>query len=64
MAMPKPKITVEGSAAVPLLTGAVIERVLTDSPGPEPGILIVRATTGTRYRLCSTELGWWLEMED
>lgn len=28
---------------------------------PESGICVIQAVSGKRYKLCSTELGWYLE---
>ena len=44
------------------LLGATVEAVYWEQPTEAPeAICEVKATDGKRYRLCATELGWWLE---
>jgi hypothetical protein len=44
-----------------LLVGSTVTAVLDVSNGPEAGICVIRTKDGKHYKLCSTELGWWLD---
>jgi hypothetical protein len=46
-----------------VLSGARVTEVLTDPNSyPESGICLIEGSNGQIWRLCSTEIGWWLEL--